>query len=87
MVSMGVVKDIVMVIANKQTELNNAGRQEGTIDAAWQCRADDIVGSLEAGKYADLVILERDPMKVRPADIEKIKVSETWLAGERRYSA
>ena len=58
-----------------------------TIDAAWQCRADDIVGSLEAGKYADLVILERDPMKVRPADIEKIKVSETWLAGERRYSA
>src|SRR6516225_3993371 len=32
-----------------------------TIDAAWQCRMDNIVGSLEPGKYADLTLLERDP--------------------------
>jgi predicted amidohydrolase YtcJ len=45
----------------------------------------NIAGSLEPGKYADLVLLDRDPTKVNPTDIEKIKVSETWLAGERRY--
>jgi predicted amidohydrolase YtcJ len=58
-----------------------------TIDAAWQCRMDNIVGSLEPGKYADLALLERDPTVVDPTEIAKIKVSETWLAGERRYAA
>ena len=56
-----------------------------TIDAAWQCRMDDMAGSLEPGKYADLAILERDPTAVSPIEIEKIKVNETWLAGERRF--
>ena len=32
-----------------------------TIDAAWQLFADDVVGSLEVGKYADLVVLSADP--------------------------
>jgi predicted amidohydrolase YtcJ len=58
-----------------------------TIDAAWQCRMDHIVGSLEPGKYADLALLERDPTAVGPTEIASIKVSETWLAGERRHVA
>lgn len=56
-----------------------------TIDAAWQCHMDDIAGSLETGKYADLALLERDPTRVSQTEIEKIKVSETWLNGEQRY--
>jgi hypothetical protein len=55
-----------------------------TIDAAWQCRMDDITGSLEKGKYADLAILEEDPTAVDPMKLEAIKVSETWLAGTQR---
>jgi len=55
-----------------------------TIDAAWQCRMDDITGSLEKGKYADLAILEDDPTAVDPMKIEAIKVSKTWLAGTQR---
>ena len=47
----------------------------------------NIVGRLEPGKYADLATLEGDPTTVSPTDIAKIKVSETWLAGERRYGA
>jgi predicted amidohydrolase YtcJ len=58
-----------------------------TIDAAWQCRMDDIVGSLEPGKYADLVVLERDPTAVDLTEIAKIKISQTWLSGERRHAA
>jgi predicted amidohydrolase YtcJ len=64
-----------------------AGLRAVTLDAAWQCRMDDIVGSLEPGKYADLALLEQDPTAVSPADIEKIKVNETWLAGTPRYGA
>ncbi len=58
-----------------------------TLDAAWQCHMDDITGSLETGKYADLALLEQDPTTVDPMTIEKIKVSETWLAGTARYGA
>ena len=57
-----------------------------TIDAAWHCHMDDIVGSVEVGKYADFAILEQDPTS-GVQDIGKIKVSETWMAGEQRYSA
>jgi predicted amidohydrolase YtcJ len=56
-----------------------------TIDAAWQCRMDDLAGSLEPGKYADLILLEKDPTEVDPSTISRIPISETWLAGEQRY--
>lgn len=58
-----------------------------TLDAAWQCQADHLVGSLEVGKYADLVLLEGDPTRVEPTAIRRIKVSETWMGGRRRYAA
>jgi len=58
-----------------------------TIDAAWQCRMDDLVGSLEEGKYADFTITEENPMQAEPTKISKIKVSETWMAGRQRYQA
>lgn len=58
-----------------------------TIDAAWQCQLDDLCGSLEIGKAADIVVLEQDPTKVDPQAIEKIKVHSTWLDGESRFAA
>ena len=56
-----------------------------TIDAAWQCRADNITGSLEPGKYADLVMLEQNPLEVDPTSIATIAVSQTFLAGSPRF--
>lgn len=55
-----------------------------TIDAAYQIFADNIVGSLEVGKQADLVILEKNPRKTNPTDIRNIKVMETWVDGKRQ---
>ena len=53
-----------------------------TIDAAYQLFADDLVGSLEVGKQADLVILEKNPRQTAPADIRNIKVKGTWIDGK-----
>jgi predicted amidohydrolase YtcJ len=53
-----------------------------TIDAAYQIFADNIVGSLEVGKQADLVVLEKNPRSTPPADIRNIKVKETWIDGK-----
>lgn len=53
-----------------------------TIDAAYQIFADNIVGSLEVGKQADLVVLEKNPRTTPAADIRNIKVKETWVDGK-----
>ncbi len=54
-----------------------------TIDAAYQIFADNIVGSLEVGKQADLVVLEKNPRKTPPAEIRNIKVNGTWVDGKQ----
>jgi predicted amidohydrolase YtcJ len=56
-----------------------------TIDAAWQLFADDVIGSLEVGKYADLVVLSADPRTVPPEQIADLDVRATYLAGHRVY--
>ena len=56
-----------------------------TIDAVWQLFADDIVGSLEVGEYADLVALSADPCAVPPEQIADLEVRATFLAGRRVY--
>jgi predicted amidohydrolase YtcJ len=55
-----------------------------TIDAAYQIFADKLVGSLEVGKRADLVVLEKNPRTTPAADIRNIKVKETWVDGKRQ---
>ena len=57
-----------------------------TIDAAWQLFSDDIAGSLEVGKYADLVVLSADPREVAPEKIADLDVRATYLAGRRVYA-
>ncbi|MBU73835.1 amidohydrolase [Spongiibacter sp.] len=57
-----------------------------TINAAFALNWDDIVGSLEAGKYADMVIIDRDILSCDIDDIKDTKVLETYLAGKRVYA-
>lgn len=57
-----------------------------TIDAAYQLFADDVIGSLEVGKYADLVVLAADPRSVPPEDIADLEVRATYLAGRQVYA-
>jgi len=54
-----------------------------TIDAAWMCHADGLVGSLEAGKAADFVLLGDDPLnhESEPDAVRDIAVQATFLDG------
>ncbi|RMA80967.1 amidohydrolase [Umboniibacter marinipuniceus] len=56
-----------------------------TSEAAWQLYSEHEFGSLEVGKFADLVILDKDPRSVRPEQIRAIKVVETWMDGKCVY--
>jgi predicted amidohydrolase YtcJ len=54
----------------------------------WAARAghnEDKVGTLEPGKYADFITLERDPFTAPEGDLWKIKVTGTWLAGKKVF--
>ena len=55
--------------------------------AAQQYDEQDTKGTLEVGKLADFVILDRDPLKVDPMAIKDIKVVETLKEGVRVYPA
>ncbi len=52
-----------------------------TIDAAHQLRLDHRIGSLEPGKWADMVALHNDPIEVEPEAIRDIGVAGTVVAG------
>jgi predicted amidohydrolase YtcJ len=58
-----------------------------TLDAAYAMFLEDRVGSLEPGKWADLVVLDKNPRSTDANSIEKIKVLETWLNGKRAFSS
>jgi predicted amidohydrolase YtcJ len=58
-----------------------------TSEAAWQLFSEHEIGSLEPGKFADLVILGKDPRSVNSDAIKEIKVLETWMDGKQVYQA
>ena len=55
-----------------------------TIDAAYGMFSDDKIGSLEVGKQADLVVLEKNPRKTPIEQIRNIKVRSTWIDGKQQ---
>ena len=65
---------------NERLSVDQAIRAH-TIDAAWQIRLEDKIGSLEVGKKADLVVLESDPYTADPYSIHAIEVDLTISNG------
>ena len=56
-----------------------------TINAAYQNRLDRETGSIEVGKLADLVVLERDLFEVPAGELHAVRVIRTLLEGRTVY--
>ena len=71
-------------------QMDNALTREETLKGMtiWAAKAsfeEKQKGSLEAGKFADFIILDTDLMSCAPADILKAKVLATYSAGKKVY--
>ncbi len=54
-----------------------------TRGAAYAGFAENKIGSLAPGKWADFIIVDRDPTKVNPQQLARTRVLQTWIAGKK----
>lgn len=57
-----------------------------TLAGAYAARQEDRLGSLEPGKWADFIVIDRDYFTIPAAQIDDIVVLETWVGGEQVYA-
>jgi predicted amidohydrolase YtcJ len=57
-----------------------------TYNVAYANHNEKLQGSLEPGKWADFILMDQDIFRVKPQDIWKIQIMETWVAGKKIYS-
>lgn len=57
-----------------------------TIYAAFQYKVEDILGSIEEGKKADFVVLDKNPLAVNADELLNIKVQRVWVDGALVWS-
>ncbi len=58
-----------------------------TINSAYLLHQDEITGSIEVGKQADLVVIDQNIFEINPGRISNTQVLLTLLAGEEVYRA
>lgn len=56
-----------------------------TLDAAHAAHQENVLGSLEPGKWADFIVIDRDLFRSAPSELHATKVLQTWVAGKPVY--
>jgi len=72
--------------ANQRVTIDEA-LQIATINGAYASYEEHVKGSITVGKYADFVILEKDPHDVAPDQLKDIRIVRTAVAGKTAYLA
>ena len=57
-----------------------------TINAAYQTHQAGQTGSIEVGKFADLVILEQNLFAIAPREIHRVRVMRTIVEGKTVFA-
>jgi hypothetical protein len=58
-----------------------------TINSAYLMHQEDLTGSIEVGKAADLIILEKNLYTIPVDEISEVKVLQTMIEGKTVYTA
>jgi predicted amidohydrolase YtcJ len=54
-----------------------------TLGSAIADNLENVKGSLSKGKYADFIVLDKNPFELK--DVSNVVTSETWINGELKY--
>ena len=57
-----------------------------TRGAAYAGLAEQTIGSLEPGKWADFILIDRDPTTVDAQSLARTQALETWIAGKKVWA-
>jgi predicted amidohydrolase YtcJ len=52
-----------------------------TVNAAVSAFEEEVKGTLEVGKFADVIVVDQDPLRIDPQHLKEIKVTMTFLGG------
>ena len=74
------------VLGEEQKISTYAALEAMTINAAYQHFEDDIKGSIQVGKLADLVVLSEDPLSLEGNNLLKLRVVATYSHGEEIFN-
>ncbi len=58
-----------------------------TINPARAMGVDDVTGSLEAGKSADFIVLNQNPLEIDVTELINTRAEQTWFAGKLVFEA
>ena len=75
------------VLGEDQKISNYDALKSVTINAAYQHFEDDLKGTIEVGKQADLVVLSEDPLSIDPEKLLNVKVVATFSKGIEIFNA
>ncbi len=79
--------DDPMYLLNKYERVNPYEMIKSyTVNAAYAKFDEENAGSLEVGKFADFIVIDKDPFEVNALEIENIKILETIFNGKTVYS-
>ncbi|HNC06456.1 MAG TPA: amidohydrolase family protein [Solirubrobacterales bacterium] len=74
-----------LLLANQSIPVATALRAH-TLGSARQLGISGKVGSVTVGKDADLIVINRNPLKARPGSIDKTRVLRTIIRGRTVYT-
>ena len=58
-----------------------------TLNSSYELHQEQATGSLEVGKFADLIVLDRNALKIPAEEIAQVKVLQTVVGGRTVYEA
>ncbi len=57
-----------------------------TLGSAYAAHRETTLGSLEPGKWADFIVIDRDYFEIPESEIDDIRVLQTWVGGQLKFS-
>jgi len=58
-----------------------------TLDAAYAAHQEEVLGTIESGKWADFILIDTDYFETSASEIWQIEVLETWVGGKKVYDS